>query len=92
MSLYSFLSDKPYQIINKRQETNAITTLTKNMVDLQQKIDTMMQQINALTNLMEQLVLSQTVDNVPSNTTSSARKLPAFERVNAMVLTNPAEV
>ena len=52
----------------------------------------MMQQINTLTNLMEQLVLSQTVDNVPSNTTRPARKLPAFERVNAMVLTNPAEV
>ena len=52
----------------------------------------MMHQLTSLTNLMEQLVLSQTVDNVPSNTTRPARKLPAFERVNAMVLTNPAEV
>ena len=86
-----FLSAKPYQISNKRQDTNAITTLTKNIVDLQQKIETMMHQITSLTNLMEQLVISQPVDYVPSNTTSPARKLPAFERVNAMVLTNPAE-
>ena len=86
-----FLDANPYQISNKRQDMNEITTLTKNIVDLQKQIDTMMHQIQSLTNLIEQLVISQPVDYIPANTTSPARKLPAFERVNAMVLTNPAE-